>query len=130
MPPFSQHYDYRSLFASPLAPRSHPSVGGWIRPKEPRSYDAPLLAALTDAWFPATFAHDPRFVMGATLDLTIHFRDYAAADRLSREEFLLAVFTSRLATEGFFEEDGELWTSDGRLIVQSRQLALGTPLGG
>jgi hypothetical protein len=42
MPPFSQHYDYRSLFASPLAPRSHPTVGGWIRPKEPRSYDAPL----------------------------------------------------------------------------------------
>ena len=40
---------------------------------------------------------------------------------------LLARFTSRLARDGYFEEDGELWTADGTLVAQSRQLALLLP---
>jgi hypothetical protein len=34
------------------------------------------------------------------------------------------VFRSGLAHDGFFEEDGELWSADGRLLAQCRQLAL------
>ena len=30
-------------------------------------------------------------------------------------DFLLGAFRSRSAREGFFEEDGELWTRDGVL---------------
>jgi hypothetical protein len=37
---------------------------------------------------------------------------------------VLARFVSRAAGGGFFEEDGELWSRDGVLLVQSRQLAL------
>ena len=83
-----------------------------------------MLSAISDAWYPASFAHDTRPVMGATLDLTIHFRDHAAIAELRPEEFVLAVFRSHSAAEGFFEEDGEIWSADGRLLLQSRQLAV------
>lgn len=129
LPTFAQHYTYRSLFATPMASAGHDAVGGYIRLRDPEPYSAPLLAALTDAWFPSTFAHDRRPSMAATLDLTVHFRDYAALEQLQASDEVLAVFRSRLATEGFFEEDGELWSPSGKLLVQSRQLAIAAPYG-
>jgi acyl-CoA thioesterase len=129
LPTFASHYHYRSLFATPLSSEGADAVGGYIRLREPEPYTAPLLAALCDAWFPSTFAHDPRPSMAATLDLTVHFRDYAAIDRLDPASEVLSVFRSRLATEGFFEEDGELWSPDGKLLAQSRQLAIAAPYG-
>ena len=40
------------------------------------------------------------------------------------DDWYLVTFSSRLSAEGFAEEDGELWSRDGRLLAQSRQLAL------
>jgi acyl-CoA thioesterase len=128
-PPFASHYRYRSLYATPKGSNGYDAVGGYIRLREPEPYSAPLLAAFSDAWFPSTFAHDRRQTMGATLDLSIHFRDYAALAELSDTDEILSVFRSRLATQGFFEEDGELWSPSGKLLVQSRQLAIATPSG-
>lgn len=128
-PPFASHYRYRSLYATPMASGGHDAVGGYIRLLEPEPYSAPLLAALADAWFPSTFAHDRRPSMGATLDLTVHFRDHAAFAELDPHDEIFCVFRSRLATQGFFEEDGELWSPSGKLIAHSRQLAIATPYG-
>ena len=130
LPPFTANYEYLSTFGVPLVPGQSDAVGGYIRPAQRQPYDAPMLAAITDAWYPATFAHDSSFVMGATLDLTIHFRDHKALHALENEDHVLAVFRSKLAVEGFFEEDGELWSPEGRLLVQSRQLALGKKITG
>jgi acyl-CoA thioesterase len=129
LPPFASHYRYRSLFATPKGGNGYDAVGGYIRLHDPEPYSAPLLAAFSDAWFPSTFAHDRRQTMGATLDLSVHFRDYAALAELSETDEILSVFRSRLATQGFFEEDGELWSPSGKLLVQSRQLAIATPYG-
>jgi hypothetical protein len=40
------------------------------------------------------------------------------------EPYLLGRFTNSYVRDGFFDEDGELWTPDGTLVAQSRQLGL------
>jgi acyl-CoA thioesterase len=55
-----------------------------------------------------------------TIDLTIHFR----ADLPLPSDYVLVTFESRLSHGGFVEEDGAIWSRDGHLIAQSRQLAL------
>src|SRR5437764_1364471 len=64
-----------------------------------------------------------------TVEMTVYFRAALPAPEVGPEEFLLGVFSSKRAEGGFWEEDGELWTRDGRLLAQSRQLALVLPAG-
>jgi hypothetical protein len=47
---------------------------------------------------------------------------------MSPDGFVLAVFRTSVATEGFLDEDGEVWAPDGTLLAQSRQLAAILPL--
>ncbi len=56
-----------------------------------------------------------------TLELTIHFRGIPPEDP---HPFVRQLTVSRLAGGGVVEIDGEIWSEDGRLLVQSRQLAL------
>ena len=59
-----------------------------------------------------------------TIDLTIHFRAPVPLDGAAPDDWLLAVFHSHVARHGFVEEDGEIWSRSGRLLAQSRQLAI------
>ena len=59
-----------------------------------------------------------------TVDLTIHFRRDLPVPGARPDDFVLATFRSRFAEQGFIEEDGEIWTRDGTLLAQSRQLAV------
>ena len=121
-------YEHRwALGPAPFTGGGEAICGGWIRLAEPRLLDAPLAAALTDAFPPALFGAiaDPGLTGGVpTVDLTIHFRAPLPREGAGPEDFTLAVFRTRVAHEGFIEEDGELWSPDGRLLVQSRQHAL------
>jgi acyl-CoA thioesterase len=100
-------------------------VGGWIRLADgDRPLDASLLAAYADAWPPAIFSRMQVGGLGAgipTVDLTVHFRDVSG---VRGDDWVLADFRTRCAHDGFIEEDGEIWSRDGRLLAQSRQLAL------
>ena len=107
------------------APRPRPPAGSACG-RIPGPIDAPLLAAYTDAWPPALFTQLDRAEIRAgvpTLDLTVHFRAPWPA-HLDPADFVLVAFRSRMAHEGFVEEDGEIWTRDGLLLAQSRQLAV------
>jgi acyl-CoA thioesterase len=44
------------------------------------------------------------------------------------DDYLLAVFRTDAANEGFLEESGEVWSKTGTLVAQSRQLAAVTQL--
>jgi acyl-CoA thioesterase len=126
--PIHERYDYRpAVGALPGAGAEQALTGGWIRSAEPRIADAPLVAAFCDAWPPACFAQArDRDELGPvpTVDLTIHFRRDLPPPGAAPDDYLLAVFRSRFAEQGFVEEDGELWSRDGLLLAQSRQLAV------
>jgi acyl-CoA thioesterase len=118
-----------ALGAGMLAGADEALTGGWLRFAEPRPTDAVALAMFADGWFPSPWVRLREPVPAPTIDLTVHFRAPAAAAALETGEPVLAVFRARTAAGGFFEEDGELWSRDGVLLAQSRQLALLAPLG-
>ena len=110
--------------AAPFSGSEDMRSGGWLRMREPRPADAFFLAALTDAWFPQIFTRLTAPIPAPTIDLTIHFRAHLPLANVRPDDWYLLAVSTRLATEGFFEEDAEVWSSDGRLLAQSRQLAL------
>jgi acyl-CoA thioesterase len=126
--PIHERYEHRwALGALPFQGGEHALCGGWIRLEEPRVVDAALAAAYTDAFPPALFSvlSDREATAGVpTVDLTIHFRAPLPRPGAAPDDYTLAVFRSRVALEGFIEEDGELWSPDGVLLAHSRQLAL------
>lgn len=124
-PSFSRQYDYRwALGDPPFSGSSSARVGGWLRLAEPRVADALLVAAMMDAWMPCVFPCLEEPVAAPTIDLTIHFRTQLPLATARPDDFYCAVFASRLAADGYFEEDGELWSRDGQLLAHSRQLAM------
>ena len=128
-----QRYEQRwAVGDPPFSGASQAVAGGWIRlnPAEGRGpADHVLVAALTDSWMPPIFSRtDDRFGV-PTIDLTIHFR--APLANLRRDDgWFLALFRSQMAADGFVEEDGEVWSEDGRLLAHSRQLAVLLPQPG
>jgi acyl-CoA thioesterase len=121
VPSFARYFNFRRVVGGDLFSGSDRAVsGGWMALREPHELDAPLVAALADAWPPAVFPVAREPVAAPTIELTVHFRSPLPASG----RWALGVFESRAGRDGFFEEDGTLWTADGELIAQSRQLAL------
>jgi len=123
-PRMLQNYRARPALGEPAFSGGAPHTGAWIRSREPRLLDAPLAAALLDTWFPAPFVRLERPFGAPTIDYTVHFRSPLPPPGAAPEDAYLVAFRSNLARHGFFEEDGELWSADGTLLAQSRQLAL------
>ena len=125
IPKFLGNFDMRWIFGErPFSGADEAVVGGWFRMREPVLADAPVMATLLDAWAPAVFPKATQLVVAPTIDLTMHFRSPLPVEGADADDFYLGRFKSMVARDGFFEEDGEMWTKDGRLIAQSRQLAL------
>jgi acyl-CoA thioesterase len=122
--PMTQHFEMRPAIGAPLYTGAEESAsGGWLRFADPQPLDAPALAMFSDAWWPSPMPRLTRPAALPTIDLTVHFRAPEAAAAVDGEP-VLAVFRSSTAADGFFEEDGEIWSRDGVLLAHSRQLAL------
>ncbi|HEY2330977.1 MAG TPA: thioesterase family protein [Acidimicrobiales bacterium] len=97
-------------------------IAAWVRLTEPRPLDALLAAVYVDGWYPALSVRIPEPVPAPTVDLTIHFRQHLPPDGADPTTPYLLRLLSRVAADGFVEEDAELWSPSGMLLVQSRQL--------
>jgi len=105
------------------APSGRAMIQGWFELADHRPIDPIALVTAVDLLPPVTFELGmPGWA--PTLELTVHIRATPAPGLLRlRHE-------SRNFAGGFFEEDCEVWDSAGRLVAQSRQLALAPrPLG-
>jgi acyl-coenzyme A thioesterase PaaI-like protein len=120
-PPFATNLEFRQcLGPEPLSGGDDAVTGGWLKRQDGRPIDVPGAAMLMDAWWPAVWSRLRQVPRTPTVDLTIHFRRPLP----ETSEPLLAQFRSRLGIDGFVDEEGELWSADGQLLVQSRQLAV------
>ena len=106
-------------------------VGAWVGLREPGTgVDATVLALFSDALYSPPFVRLAAPATSPTIDLTVHFRAELAPLAGSTTDLCFARFRSSVLHEGFFEEDGVIWGPDGRVLAQSRQLAILMGLGG
>jgi len=96
-----------------------PLIRGWFRLRHAEPLDTVALLCAVDA-FPPTAFNTGVLTAGwtPTVELTAHVR--------GRPEpgWLRCRFATHFLTRGFLEEEGEVWDPTGRLVAQSRQLAL------
>jgi acyl-CoA thioesterase len=119
--PIRERYDTRlGIGTPPFQYGDEALTGGWIRTVDDDPLDEVLLVALTDAWPPAVFSRMEVPLGVPTIDLTVHFRQAPPCT----PGWALVRFRTTFAAEGYVEEDGEVWSADGRLLAQSRQLAV------
>jgi acyl-coenzyme A thioesterase PaaI-like protein len=120
-PPFMGRLTMQRRFGEPaFSGAPHAETGGWLGLIEERELDAISLLVLADAWYPAPWPRLKALAPAPTIEMSVMFR----APLPLPDSLLLARFHTRLVRDGFFDEQGELWTPDGTLVAQSRQLAL------
>jgi acyl-CoA thioesterase len=97
-------------------PSGAPSASFWMRFADGRDADTLSLPMLVDACAPAVMELGARG--SSTIELTAHVRARPAPG------WLACHVATRHVIDGYHEEDFEIWDSTGRLVAQSRQLAL------
>ncbi len=119
-PPFMQQFDLRLTPETASWAVSHPSgvaeAAGWIRFADGREPDPDCLPLMADSFPPTVFNLMPAAWV-PTIELTVHVRGRPTPG------WLQCRFRTRYLIEGYLEEDGEIWDSDGRLVALSRQMA-------
>ena len=117
---------------SRLAMRIHPDDTGFARGeptgealcrgyfafKDGRPVDTLSLLLAADAFPPVMFNRFGMLGWVPTVEFTVHVRGVPAPGPIA------CAFRSRVIQGGMWEEDGEMWDSEGQVVALSRQLAL------
>jgi acyl-CoA thioesterase len=106
--------------AEPFSRADSAVTGGWTGLREEREIDAATVCVLADAWYPAPWPRLAGLAPAPTVEMSVYFRSPLPLP----DSLLLGRFRSGQVRDGYFDEDGELWTPDGALVAQSRQLAI------
>ncbi len=101
-----------------------PLFRGWLRPLPGEPLDVFFLMLAVDCFPPTIFKANLPVAWTPTVELTAHIRGIPVPG------WLRCRFSTRFITGGMLEEDGEVWDETGRLVAQSRQLALIPRAGG
>ena len=124
LPPSSRVGDRTEVFLDPSmgwvtgTPTGQAVVQAWSRFADGREPDVWSLPFWVDAMPPAVFEVLEGAQWVPTIELTVHVRAVPAPG------WLRSVFTTRFLMDGYLEEDGEVWDSNGTLVAQSRQFGM------
>lgn len=102
-------------------PTGVPRAEYWLRFADGRPADTAGLATLVDTVAPAVL--ELGVTGSSTAELTVHVRARPTPNGTA-SAWLAARVASRHLAGGYYEEDVELWDTTGRLVAQSRQLAV------
>jgi acyl-CoA thioesterase len=123
LPAFCQHFEYRFCVGHlPYGGADEARTGGWIRPRSHERLDYTLATALLDAYPPAVLARAGSLTPAASVDLTVDFFEPLPLERGHKDGRALVDARSRFCGGGYADELAELWSEDGRLLAQARQL--------
>lgn len=98
------------------APSGQAQAEFWLRLAGGRQADTMLLPGLVDMAVPVVF--ELGHYVTTTIELSVHVRARPAPG------WLACRVSTNYLIDGYHEEDFEIWDSTGRLVAQSRQLAL------
>jgi hypothetical protein len=98
-------------------PTGRPLIRGWMAFHDGADADVLALLLAVDVMPPTVF-HLNRFGWAPTVELTALLRGVPAPGRLAFEA------EATYVAGGWFDESATVWDSTGRLVAQSRQLAL------
>jgi len=124
--PWLDHWDHRFTRGGVVDEDGPALTEGWIRLANGGPVDGPVVAAMADSFPPAVFSRTSGPSPVPTVDLTVHFRVSLPQDAPD-DDWVLGHFRTYTIQDGFLDEDGWLWASDGRLVAESRQLAVRLP---
>jgi acyl-CoA thioesterase len=94
-----------------------PTMRFWFRLSDGGEPD-PWVTILAADSGPPTIFHLRKFGWAPTVELTVLIRGVPAPG------WLLCQSTTTILADGWFDEEASIWDSTGRLVAQSRQLAL------
>ncbi|MEM8924153.1 MAG: thioesterase family protein [Actinomycetota bacterium] len=94
------------------------SFEGWVRLHGDEPITRLALLLFTDVFPPTAFNAQLPVAWAPTIELTTHVRG------VPRQGWIQCRFSGHHVADGLMAEDGELWDETGRLVAQSRQLAM------
>lgn len=128
LPAWIQSYDIKIIKGAPLA-FTNPDKGEidnsvtthWIQDEPKRPIDFLSLASMCDAFFPRIYVRRNELVPIGTVSLTIYFHTDAKTLKENGDKYLLGQARANQFQNGFFDQTGEMWTEDGKLIATMSQ---------
>jgi hypothetical protein len=119
---FLQRYEFRIVRGRPFTENDDSLSHVWVADVPPRPLDFASLTALCDSFLPRIFLRRPDFVPIGTVSINIYF--HAGAEALARQGAapVLAVAQAQAFSDGHFDHQGLVWSTDGTLLATTQQL--------
>jgi acyl-CoA thioesterase len=125
---WANQYDFRFIEGNPdLSGAKNDAPASafsklWIADRVPRKTDMLSLMSMSDAFFARIFHARHEMVPFGTVSLTTYF--HADAEELAAEDIsrVLAVADAKIFHKSYGDQNGELWSPNGRLLATTTQI--------